>query len=233
MKTDIIKLITFFLKIIFRPVLKYLKNVYTIVKLKLKYPTIQLQYNIKANNVKFGRHNHLSTNVKISNSSLGDFSYLAESSNLSNATVGKFTCIGPNVQVGLGRHPLDKFISIHPVFYSMVALVGVTFADKQYFIEQLPTIIGNDVWIGANVVIPGGISIGDGAIIAAGAVVTMNVPPYAIVGGVPAKIIRYRFSEDQIKELLISQWWNKDEFFMQKNFKLMHDINNLNKLFSD
>lgn len=79
------------------------------------------------------------------------------------------------------------------------------------------TVIGNDVWIGANAIIPGGIDIGTGAIVAAGAVVVKSVPPYAIVGGNPAQIIRYRFSEVQIKFLLESEWWNWSlkEFFLR------------------
>ena len=68
--------------------------------------------------------------------------------------------------------------------------------------------IGNDVWIGSNVIIPGGIQIGTGAIVATGSVVVKDVPPYAIVGGNPAKIIRYRFSKEQIDVLLGSEWWN-------------------------
>lgn len=71
-------------------------------------------------------------------------------------------------------------------------------------------IIGNDVWIGAGVFIKGGIKIGDGAVIAAHAVVTKDVPPYAIVGGVPAKILKYRFTDDVIRKLLDLKWWDYD-----------------------
>ena len=72
------------------------------------------------------------------------------------------------------------------------------------------THIGNDVWIGLNATILDGVTIGDGAIVAAGAVVTKDVPPYAVVAGVPAKIIKYRFTESQIDFLLKFRWWEKD-----------------------
>ncbi len=91
--------------------------------------------------------------------------------------------------------------------------------------------MGNDVWVGSHVLMKGGITIGDGAVIAAGAVVVRDVPPYAIVGGVPAKIIKYRFSQDIIEKLMELKWWSltDDElkrniiFFQQPNIS-MNDI---------
>jgi len=86
--------------------------------------------------------------------------------------------------------------------------VGVTFVESSIFSEIQDIEIGNDVWIGNSATILDGARIGDGAIVAAGAVVTDNVPPYAIAGGVPAKIIRYRFDPDIVAQLLDIQWWN-------------------------
>lgn len=98
------------------------------------------------------------------------------------------------------RYPeLDKFI---PHTKQKEVLEEHIFSKK--------TKIGNDVWVGANAIIIAGVNIGNGAIIGAGAVVTKDVPPYAVVGGVPAKIIKYRFSEEQIEELEKIQWWDWD-----------------------
>ena len=84
-------------------------------------------------------------------------------------------------------------------------------------------VIGNDVWIGANVSILPGVYIGDGAVIAAGAVVTKDVEPYAIVGGVPAKVIRYRFSPKEIYILLKIKWWDWSVEEVERNIELLYD----------
>lgn len=91
--------------------------------------------------------------------------------------------------------------------------------DKRYFCE-----IGNDVWIGSDVIILQGVKIGNGAIVASGAVVTKDVPDFAIVGGVPAKIIRYRFTKDEINFLNQLQWWNRQEKWIQNHALYFSDI---------
>lgn len=142
--------------------------------------------------------------------SIGNFSYVSNDSRLFNVEVGNFCSIGPHVQIGLAPHPSRIFVSTYPAFYSECnAGCPLAFSENKIFNDAMPiTIIANDVWIGTNIIIPGGIRIGTGAIVAASSVVVKDVPPYAIVGGNPARVIRYRFSEEQIKFLLASEWWN-------------------------
>lgn len=128
-------------------------------------------------------------------------------------SIGRYCSIAKHVQIGVANHPTD-WLSISARQYSPKYLNFHRFVEKSC--HTLPhemfqkTTIGNDVWIGTNAVVMGGVTIGDGAIVAAGAVVTKDVPPYAIVGGVPARVIRYRFSPTIVSQLLDLQWWNYD-----------------------
>jgi acetyltransferase-like isoleucine patch superfamily enzyme len=142
--------------------------------------------------------------------SVGAYSYLAIDASVNNLEVGRFCSIGPNLKCGYGIHPTN-YVSTSPVFFSTRKQCGITFAESDYFVEQQTTVVGHDVWIGANVYLKDGVNVGHGAVIAAGAVVAKDVPPYAIVGGVPAKVIRLRFNEDVVAELLSIEWWNWNE----------------------
>jgi len=141
---------------------------------------------------------------------VGNFSYIGSGSSLCNVDVEKFCSIGPDVKIGLAKHPSRTFVSTYPAFYSNSNRgCPQSFCEDKIFDDFAPkTSIGNDVWIGSNVIIPGGIRIGTGAMVAAGSVVVKDVPSYAVVGGNPAKVIRLRFSDDQIETLLASEWWN-------------------------
>jgi acetyltransferase-like isoleucine patch superfamily enzyme len=112
-----------------------------------------------------------------------------------------------------GEHDMSR-VTCYPLRNNLAFEKSVGDIDSA---SKGPVVIGNDVWVGAGAIILSGVSIGDGAIVAAGAVVTKDVPPYAIVGGNPAKLIRYRFSEDQIAKLLSISWWNWSEDKIKAN----------------
>jgi len=135
-------------------------------------------------------------------------------SQLSHCTIGRYCSISPGVEVGHGGHPTDwlsvSALQYAPNVYGWSNFLEVTprRSNSPEFEPILHTTIGNDVWIGANSFIKAGISIGDGAIIGAGSVVTRDVAPYAVVGGNPAKLIKYRFDETVIDRIQASKWWH-------------------------
>lgn len=122
------------------------------------------------------------------------------------ATIGAFTSIANGVILGGARHPME-WVGMSPAFYAGRDSIRAKFAQHALPLPGKIT-IGNDVWIGRSAVVLSGVTIGNGAVVGAGAVVTKDVPPYAIVGGNPAKIIRYRFSPQIVDALEEIQWWN-------------------------
>lgn len=177
-------------------------------------------------------YNKLASEVRLYNSEIGYASYIGSYGYLQNVKIGKYTCIGSNVKNINGNHPTRDFVSIHPCFYSTQKQSGFTYVEKDLFEElsyadsqnEWYNVIGNDVWIGSNVLILGGRIIGDGAIVAAGSVVTKDVPDYAIVGGIPAKIIRYRFDAKDIEKLQRIKWWEKDSDWISRHVDEFDDI---------
>lgn len=183
-------------------------------------------------------------NNKIYNNSyfaghLGRYSYISINCYI-HAKIGAFTSIGPNCITAIGRHPYTyPYTSTSPVFFSTSKQCGTSFAPESRYEEIIyadfnsmyPVVIGNDCWINAGVIIVAGVTIGDGVIALAGSVITKDVPPYAIVAGVPAKVIRYRYSDDDIQFLLDSKWWMKDDVWFKENYKLFSDISEFKKNF--
>lgn len=175
---------------------------------------------------------------------LGFGSYIGAHSSVLGK-IGKFTSIAPYVRINNGRHPYTyPYATTCPAFFSLNkdhSQNGGTFSKQQNFEEQVfadkekkyPVIIGNDCWIGEGAFLVGGISIGDGAVVLAHAVVTKNVPSYAIVGGVPAKIIKFRYDAAMIDFLLKLQWWNKSIDWLKVNADLLCDINELKNRYGD
>jgi acetyltransferase-like isoleucine patch superfamily enzyme len=196
-----------------------IKRAIDLRKYKNKELRLPLRYGLI--NTTVGVHNCIGDGVIISNSSLGNYSYINNNTIIQDATIGKFCSIGENVKIVLGSHPVN-FVSTHPAFYSNNKQFK-TFSDKTYIEEFKKVVIGNDVWIAEGAVIMGGVTIGNGAIVAARSVVTKDVAPYSIVGGIPAKHIKYRFDDETIEKLNNINWWDWDESVFLENYKLFQD----------
>jgi len=151
---------------------------------------------------------------------VGAFTYINGGGEVNEADIGRYCSIARDVIIGPGAHPMD-FLTTHPVAsdpsgvsanmrdepsYAAIALTALT-ADRKSIGR---TIIGDDVWIGARAIVLKGVTVGTGAVIGAGAVVTKDVEPYAIVAGSPARVVRFRFAPEMIARLLASAWWTRD-----------------------
>lgn len=174
--------------------------------------------------------------------SLGYGSYIGGGGMVS-AEVGRFTSIGPNCRYINATHAYKApFATTCPLFFSKSNgnnPQGKTFATEQMIEEfkfydkarELVNKIGNDCWLGSNVTLIGGVEIHDGAVVLANAVVTKDVLPYAIVGGVPAKVIGYRYDDETIQFLQKIKWWNNQPEWFEKNWRLLNDIEALKEYF--
>lgn len=178
-------------------IIKWFKNLCMLYilnrKNNLKTKSKKISYKAK-----YGKHNVIGKNVYIDESvQIGDFTYINQNTSLENCIVGKYCSISEGVKINPTEHNLS-LKTTHPIAGD----------SGHYGLKSKKVIIGNDVLISMNSIILSGVKIGNGAVIGAGAVVTKDVPPYAIVGGIPAKIIRKRFSDDEIYRLESLKWWD-------------------------
>jgi acetyltransferase-like isoleucine patch superfamily enzyme len=147
----------------------------------------------------------VSRDVEIAGSvTLGDYSYVNAGSIIASGAVGKFCSIGYYSQIGMPAHP-TAYIGTSPRTYGTRNVFGIPALWNDY---PAPPAIGNDVWVGSMALILQGVRVNDGAVVSGGAVVTKDVPPYCIVGGVPARVIRQRFEDEVVEALLRLRWWD-------------------------
>ena len=164
----------------------------------------------------------------LSSSVLGRSVYLGNRSRLFKTEVGNYTSIGPNVTIGENEHH-TSYISTSNF------LLNAKMRQLYFNNNKATTSIGGDVWIGVGATIKKGVKIGSGAIVGANALVTKNVPPYCIVGGVPAKVLKYRFNQNNIDKLLQSKWWELEDHLLKKIFSEIEflDEDDMCEVFTD
>lgn len=173
------------------------------------------------------RLSKINRGAKIVNSNIDRYTYVGGGSLIINTEIGSFSSIANNVCSGLANHSVSA-LSTSPIFTEKNNGTGHSWIAKDIKMSKTPrTIIGSDVWIGHGAKILNGVKIGDGSVVAAGAIVTRDVPPYAIVAGVPARVIRYRFDEECINDLLALKWWTAKDKDLIKFIKYFQ-IENIN-----
>lgn len=141
---------------------------------------------------------------------IGRFSYCGNNNSISHTEIGSFCSIASYCAIGGAAHPIDS-VSTSPIFYEKKNIFHLFFGKKDKYITPNTTKIGNDVWIGEACFVKEGVKIGDGAVVGAHSVVTRDVPSYSVVGGTPARIIKYRFDQNIIEELKELCWWEWDK----------------------
>lgn len=212
--------------------IKYIRTFFSNKKFTYRYVSL---FAVWDNRTTFTSTSALRKGSVCVNSHIGRYSSVASYSKLINTTTGNFTVIARESRVGLGPHPMN-LLTPHSIFYKNKPWgFHPDWVAPVQFEEEKRIIIGSDVWIGSRAIVMDGVTIGDGAIVAAGSVVTKDVPPFAIVGGAPAKLIRYRFSNEMIKRLLEIKWWNLPDEKISEVIGLFHiknlSIEDVNKFF--
>lgn len=165
--------------------------------------------------------------AKLVNTKLGEHSYIGVGSWATCCDIGPFCSIGAHTNIGLTSHTINT-ISSSPIFQLKKNATGVSWTDKDYAPNTLDTprtILEADVWVGSNAIIMSGVTLHAGCVIGAGAVVTHDVPSFAIVAGVPARVLRYRFSPGVINRLLEIKWWNLPDEEITRIKDLFHISN--------
>jgi len=156
-----------------------------------------------------GRYTEIGARTGFAESSLGDYSYVVNDADVIYTTIGKFCSIAAHTRINPGNHPMQRASQSHFTYRSSAYFEDAQ-DDAGFFAwrRSTPVTIGHDVWIGHGAIVLAGRSIGTGAVVAGGAVVTKDVPDYTIVAGNPARIIRRRFPEAIAERLKALAWWD-------------------------
>lgn len=178
-------------------------------EVKHRYPTAIIDHGVGTTpDTTIGEHSHIYPHCILNHCKIGNYTYVSRNSILQNAEIGNYCSISYDVHIGLGRHPMNLF-STSPIFYRVKNPFGLSIVKENSDFEEYQKVtIGHDVWIGARVTILDGVSIGTGAVIAAGSIVTKDVPAYSVVAGVPARIIKDRAAKEDAEKYSRSEWWN-------------------------
>ena len=184
---------------------------------RLKPETPYIHEGVEFIDSTFGRYCEIGRGSRIKNSILGDYSYCDRYADIANASLGKFSNIASFVRIGASDHPLDR-ASLHHFQYRSDDYWDNAAADNAWFEKRENRIsyIGHDTWLGHNAQIKPDITIGHGAVIASGAVVTKSVSPYTIVAGVPAKPLRVRLARRLANKMIELAWWDWDHDRIEK-----------------
>ncbi len=178
---------------------------------RLNPDTPVLQADVDLTEVSFGRYTEVGKGSRISHSHIGDYSYCDRYCDISNTTIGKFSNIASFVRIGATDHPMDR-AALHHFMYRSADLWDDAPNDTAFFDHRKSrrAVIGHDTWLGHACMIKPEVTVGHGAIVAAGAIVTRDVAPYTIVAGTPAKVLRHRQPPEIAARLIALAWWDWD-----------------------